>query len=242
MVVVRFVFLFFFHQFALAASQVNESEDGPFGRIGASRPKATSPPADIVESASSASTPSLFTNHYQMKTNPRGHFLLINNKDFLPGSTMENYPRNGTDLDAAAMENLFEELGYIVSSHKNVTCFEMKRLVKKMANMNHSQYSAAACCFLSHGKEGVLYGTDGEIEIRDLTVYFGENKTLVGKPKMFFFQACQGELTCILKVIWVVFRNYNHHWLQRNRRQITAILELFDWFEIRASRSLLVQS
>jgi len=173
-----------------ASSQ--ESEDGPFGRLGSQKPKDTRPTTSPKDSIDIVESSSLFTNHYQMKSNPRGHFLLINNKDFLPGSTMENYPRNGTDLDAMAMHKLFEELGYTVHSHRNVTCFEMKKEVKKIANMDHSKSSAVACCFLSHGKEGVLYGTDGEIEIRDLTVYFGDNKTLVNKPKMFFFQACQG--------------------------------------------------
>ncbi|KAL7841046.1 hypothetical protein SRHO_G00247370 [Serrasalmus rhombeus] len=47
---------------------------------------------------------------------------------------------------------------------------------------------------LSHGDEGVLFGTDGAVQLKDLTSLFRGDRcpSLVGKPKLFFIQACRG--------------------------------------------------
>ncbi len=48
----------------------------------------------------------------------------------------------------------------------------------------------------SHGSKGVIYGTDGEeinIENEIVQMFDANNcNGLVGKPKLFFIQACQG--------------------------------------------------
>jgi len=43
---------------------------------------------------------------------------------------------------------------------------------------------------LSHGDEGVFYGTDGSLELKSLTSLFRGDRcpSLVGKPKLFFIQ------------------------------------------------------
>ncbi len=122
---------------------------------------------------------------------PRGLFLLINNKEFLPASGMENYPRNGTDVDAAALESMFTELGFIVHRYDNVDTYSMRKLMKQAAVMDYSNLNCFTCAILTHGEEGVLYATDGRVDIREVTGYFREDN-LAGKPKFFIFQACQG--------------------------------------------------
>ena len=129
---------------------------------------------------------------YLMNTNPRGLFILVNNKKFLPCSGMHEYTRNGTDEDAKCMKDLFEELGYQIQDHKNISVYEMRKIFKQASLLNFSEYSALAVCILSHGQEGVVYGIDGTIDIKEITGFF-RGKNLAGKPKMFFFQACQGK-------------------------------------------------
>jgi len=129
---------------------------------------------------------------YPMKSTPRGYFLIVNNRDFLYESGMQPYTRKGTDEDAKQMASLFTDLGFTVTVHKNLKCKEMLQAVDGLVRMNHTSVSAVGCCFLSHGEEKVLYGTDGKLEIQDITSAFRKNPQLVGKPKMFFFQACQG--------------------------------------------------
>lgn len=49
---------------------------------------------------------------------------------------------------------------------------------------------------LSHGQKGCFYGSDGvAVRIEDVIQLFtsGRVRTLAGKPKLFFIQACQGE-------------------------------------------------
>ncbi|XP_067055298.1 uncharacterized protein [Acropora muricata] len=129
---------------------------------------------------------------YKMSRAPRGIAIIINNKNFLRSSGMDKYPRNGTDVDRDALEKLFEYLKFKVTIYNDVTADRMKQIAQEMASWNHSAYDAFIFSILTHGKEGLLYGTDGTISIRDLTSEFKDATTLAGKPKMFFFQACQG--------------------------------------------------
>ena len=130
---------------------------------------------------------------YKMDKIPRGYFLLMNNRDFLPASGMKQYPRDGTNIDAAALESLFKELGFTVDRHDNVTSDKMKQLCKEAAKKGHSSFDCFVCAILSHGDEGVVYGTDDTIEIKKLTKCF-KVKGLAGKPKFFIFQACRGKI------------------------------------------------
>eukprot|EP00079_Xenopus_tropicalis_P020932 XP_012812140.1 PREDICTED: caspase-3 isoform X2 [Xenopus tropicalis] len=63
-----------------------------------------------------------------------------------------------------------------------------------MSEEDHSKRSSFVCAILSHGEDGLVYGVDGPIQIKNLTDLFrGDRcKTLVGKPKLFFIQACRG--------------------------------------------------
>lgn len=54
---------------------------------------------------------------------------------------------------------------------------------------------AFICCILSHGKKGVVLGTDGEpLCVKQMIGTFKANNqsALTGKPKVFLIQACQG--------------------------------------------------
>lgn len=129
---------------------------------------------------------------YKMNKSTRGVAVIINNKDFLRSSGMDRYPRNGTDVDRDALAKLFRALKFDVRIYNNQTRAEIRRITKDMATTNHSSYDAFIFSILTHGEEGVIYGTDGTMAIKDLTAIFKDCATLVGKPKMFFFQACQG--------------------------------------------------
>ena len=106
---------------------------------------------------------------------------------------MDRYPRNGTDVDRDALKRVLQDkLKFKVDVYNNQTKAEIRRIVKSMATADHSNYDAFIFSILTHGEEGVIYGTDGTISIRELTADFKFSKSLTGKPKIFFFQACQG--------------------------------------------------
>jgi hypothetical protein len=67
-----------------------------------------------------------------------------------------------------------------------------------VAKLDYSMYSSLFVTMMSHGGEnGKICTYDGELFVRQLYEKFeGENcRTLIGKPKLFFIQACRGTLT-----------------------------------------------
>lgn len=121
-----------------------------------------------------------------------GLCVIVNNKNFYPTTRMGM--RNGTDLDAQKLQITFKNLGYKVHVYNDLTCSAIYELLKKMAEDDHSKRSSFVCALLSHGEDGLLYGVDDSMPIQKLTSLFrGDRcKTLVGKPKLFFIQACRG--------------------------------------------------
>ncbi|XP_030058570.1 caspase-7 [Microcaecilia unicolor] len=136
-----------------------------------------------------------FTNPaYQYKMNYKrlGKCVIINNKNFDAQTGMAT--RGGTDKDAGELFHCFKRLGFEVATYNDRTCDQMQNLLKHAAEESHHDCACFACILLSHGEEGLIYGTDGSISIKTLTSLFrGDNcKSLVGKPKLFFIQACRG--------------------------------------------------
>ncbi|XP_078499973.1 caspase-7-like isoform X4 [Lissotriton helveticus] len=129
---------------------------------------------------------------YNMNYAHVGKCVIINNENFQRSTGVAT--RSGTSKDAQDIQNCFQNLGFQVFIKKDQTCEEMEALLKKVAEEDHSDNACFACVLLSHGKEGIIYGTDGMIPIKDLTTPFRGDRcrTLVGKPKLFFIQACRG--------------------------------------------------
>jgi len=56
---------------------------------------------------------------------------------------------------------------------------------------DHSDADCFVCVVLSHGEDGVIYGTNGTLKLHSLIEMFkGDHcPSLAGKPKIFFIQA-----------------------------------------------------
>uniref|UniRef100_A0A7M4ELJ1 Caspase family p20 domain-containing protein n=1 Tax=Crocodylus porosus TaxID=8502 RepID=A0A7M4ELJ1_CROPO len=68
-------------------------------------------------------------------------------------------------------------------------------IMQMYSKKDHSSMDCFICCLLSHGDKGQLKGTDWKsVPIKGLvSCFIGSNcKSLAGKPKLFFIQACQG--------------------------------------------------
>lgn len=164
-----------------------------FGKRPDAEPAAGSDTDEEVDSVpSSSKTRGSDPYCYKMDYPRLGTCLIINNKNFKRSTGMS--PRNGTDVDAAAAIKTFSELGYNVSVANDRTVEQMKELLFRASQEDHSNSASFACVLLSHGDEGMIYGIDGSEKFQELTKYFkGDRcKSLVGKPKLFFIQACRG--------------------------------------------------
>lgn len=129
-------------------------------------------------------------NEYRMDHARRGIALIINNKHFASHLGMPT--RDGTDKDASNLEIALARLGFDIKLVSNRTAASMKDLLLQLARYDHSDSDCFLCVIMSHGEEGFVYGIDREINIDELVRPFQHNKTLVGKPKLFFIQACRG--------------------------------------------------
>ncbi|XP_038677990.1 caspase-9 isoform X3 [Scyliorhinus canicula] len=110
---------------------------------------------------------------YKMDADPSGCCLIINNVDFVQSSGLTC--RAGSDIDCENVQNLFQKL------HCNVI---VKRNLTKHAQ--HRQFP------------GAIYGVDGgqPVPVQHIVSYFdgSHSPTLREKPKLFFIQACGGDL------------------------------------------------
>ncbi|KAK3083449.1 hypothetical protein FSP39_022958, partial [Pinctada imbricata] len=100
------------------------------------------------------------------------------------------------DHGLKALCRVFEnKLKFKVERHNDLTAPEIIHLCQQVAKRNHKKFDAFVMCILSHGNQGNVYGTEGKLlEIRNITSCFTATscQTLADKPKLFFFQACQG--------------------------------------------------
>jgi len=129
---------------------------------------------------------------YMMTSKPRGIGLIINNKIFTRG--IKN--REGTDKDATALQRLFTYLGFYTNRYDNLTGSQLRSTFEEVADIDHKKFDCLLVAILTHGIEGKLCGTDGElIPVEDLTKLFSGYScpSLIGKPKIFLLQACRGE-------------------------------------------------
>uniref|UniRef100_A0A8D0BXR3 Caspase 7 n=1 Tax=Salvator merianae TaxID=96440 RepID=A0A8D0BXR3_SALMN len=129
------------------------------------------------------------TYKYNMEFKKVGKCIIINNKNFVEMDT-----REGTDKDAGDLQKCFRNIGFDVNVYNDLTCDDMERILSKAACEDHKDAACFACVLLSHGKEGCIYGTDKPMPINDLTAFFKGDRcqSLIGKPKLFFIQACRG--------------------------------------------------
>ncbi|NXR78006.1 CASP8 protein, partial [Pycnonotus jocosus] len=138
---------------------------------------------------------------YKMTSRPCGVCLILNNHNFAKAreGVLEHRhmkDRNGTDVDAAALRNVFSKLHFRVEEYRDLTAEGIRETVKSFQSKDHEDKDCFVCCILSHGKKGIIYGVDGqEVPIRELTTAFTAQNcnSLAGKPKVFFIQACQGD-------------------------------------------------
>ncbi|ELU15346.1 hypothetical protein CAPTEDRAFT_139929 [Capitella teleta] len=122
----------------------------------------------------------------------RGLFIIINNKRFHPKTQMGE--RTGTDSDAANLYSRFKDLGFDVNIYTDLKAEDMLKVMIDAAKQDHSRSDCFGVAVLSHGDEGIVYGTDTIIKLETLLGPFKGEKcpSLIGKPKLFFIQACRG--------------------------------------------------
>ncbi|KAF7670126.1 hypothetical protein LDENG_00050320 [Lucifuga dentata] len=134
---------------------------------------------------------------YRMSSSPRGFALVISNVTFDPCAAPDLDPRRGGEVDDEVLRKVFTELDYLVTIHRDLTAQGMRTCIEKFCRQpDHRTVDSCVVCLLSHGVEGAIYGTDGQLLQLDWVFEAFDNAhcpLLQNKPKMFFIQACRGE-------------------------------------------------
>ncbi|XP_035031410.1 caspase-8 isoform X2 [Hippoglossus stenolepis] len=144
-------------------------------------------------SENQTSTNSKALRRYSMTQAKRGICLIINNCNFSRSSLKY---RAGTMVDEQCLSHVFKWLGFDVEVHLDCTSEKMLSVLRELGGRDHRQMDCVACCVLSHGQEGSVYGVDTQtVDIKVLKEPLNALNcpTLAEKPKLFFVQACQGQ-------------------------------------------------
>ena len=176
----------------LAAVGAPRSDSGQQQQL----PEAKRTRSDFSEPKKAADAPDSHVrapvSHYRMEKKPHGYAVIINNKNFdVPPSGKPLSTRDGTDTDRKSLTSVLKDLGFTVVLKENICAADIPKTFDEYND--HEDYDSFVCCILSHGKEGQVYGKDNQlVKIRDLSRKLADCESLIGKPKIFFIQACQG--------------------------------------------------
>ncbi|XP_071828713.1 caspase-6-like [Apostichopus japonicus] len=152
-------------------------------------------------------SPIHFDLGYNMQHHPRGLAIIFNNERF---EKMAN--RTGTRIDRDKLYTTFKNLGFEVHVFDDYTANRISDVLLKAGRFDHSDFDCFLCVFLTHGDEGIIYGSDGDPDsfksdgnvnstsrtwllLNDdvFDIFRGSNcRSLIGKPKIFIIQACRG--------------------------------------------------
>lgn len=127
---------------------------------------------------------------YKMDSIPRGLCIVVNNENF----KNPRMKREGSHFDVVSLQDVFKYLGFVVECYKDLEADEIKNLMTKYSK-DDRHGDCFVCCVMSHGDDCGVFGKDlKSCSLRDIKLPFnGVNcPSLIGKPKVFFIQACRG--------------------------------------------------
>ena len=130
---------------------------------------------------------------YQRSNSPRGLCVIINNIEFID----VEYYRKGAEIDQKCIKDLFQGLHFTVEEYTNLSQREMEDKFQSASKTNHTNYDMFVSVVMSHGgAQDKIYGSDHNWTpvVRLMASFSPSNcPSLLGKPKLFFFQSCRGE-------------------------------------------------
>uniref|UniRef100_A0A182PC04 Caspase n=1 Tax=Anopheles epiroticus TaxID=199890 RepID=A0A182PC04_9DIPT len=128
---------------------------------------------------------------YDTNNPKRGVALIINQVNF---SSMEK--REGSNKDRDDMSSVLQRIGFDVRVFDDCNRKQLLSGLQEIANEDHTKNDCLVIVVMTHGKENnLLYASDKSYEVNRLWEPFigGACPSLIGKPKLFFVQACRGK-------------------------------------------------
>lgn len=128
---------------------------------------------------------------YNMCHPRRGVALIFNHNYF---DHMAN--RSGTAKDCYNLSVELELLGFEIQVYKDLSYTKLSGILMGTAAQDHSSADCLLVVVMSHGDPGLLHARDRPYPTTELWSHFTGDKchSLIGKPKLFFIQACRGTM------------------------------------------------
>ncbi|XP_031843392.1 caspase-1-like isoform X2 [Nomia melanderi] len=126
---------------------------------------------------------------YHMKHKRRGVALIFNHINFKKMAS-----RKGSIKDSKDLTQTLNRLGFEIREYVDPTVQTISSILKVTAAEDHTDADCLVVVTMSHGESGLLYSADNVYPVDMLWAHFTGDRcsTLVGKPKLFFIQACRG--------------------------------------------------
>ncbi|XP_044013185.1 caspase-1-like isoform X1 [Aphidius gifuensis] len=140
----------------------------------------------------SASMPvAIDAERYNMNHKNRGKCIVFNQETFDTGLKT----RNGSSEDAKRIETTFKNLGFNVEILDDLEHTDIMKKIDELSNEDHRDNDCLCIFMLTHGlSNDLVFAKDVAYDVKKIWKPFTADKckTLAGKPKLFFIQACRG--------------------------------------------------
>jgi hypothetical protein len=131
---------------------------------------------------------------YKMDHDKRGIALVINMRSYDAPNPFELRERVWSEPDVEILKKTLNYLEFQVVLCQNLTKNELEQVMKEQAKLNYDKYDCFLCVVMSHGNDEKIITSDcEEISFDEIMAPIKSCPTLIGKPKLFFFQACRGD-------------------------------------------------
>ena len=170
----------------------NEFEDNQITKVSNKRLKRSNSLEDLnnIDEKANRERDPFFDYNIEKDANGKiGNALIIVNKQF------NKNIREGADQDLENLKTMFKNLNVKTESHFNLDGKKMRQHLKVFVNKKED-VSIVFVAISTHGAEdNIVLSTDGKhIDIKYYIDLLQKNDKLIGKPKIFFIQACRGDL------------------------------------------------
>ena len=132
---------------------------------------------------------------YNMDHKKRGKALVINIDKYDDPNPFKLKERVWSIKD---VENLTKTLNYLefdLDLPQKLTKSEIEEHLKQISSIDHKDFDCFLCVVMSHGNEDNIVTKDNKlISFEEIMAPIKSCPTLFHTPKMFFFQACRGEI------------------------------------------------
>ncbi|EEB19430.1 caspase-8, putative [Pediculus humanus corporis] len=128
-----------------------------------------------------------------IKKNNLGYCVIINEKVFTDSKFDTRW---GTEKDVERLVEVFSNYGFDIRIHYDLTFDELITTLEFYTRAIDKNHSAFILIILSHGSENVIYTSDSQaVDMNTIEMVFQAEicPNLIGKPKIFIVQSCQGE-------------------------------------------------